>query len=42
MQREMIYVWTLLRAHTKGLKIRSGSVKDVVGHLVLPFIVLEE
>jgi len=34
MQREMIYVWTLLRARTKGLEVRSDGAKDVAGHLV--------
>jgi hypothetical protein len=29
--REMRYIWTLLRARAKGLKVRSDGVEDVTG-----------
>jgi hypothetical protein len=34
--REMTYVWTLLQAHTKGLKVGSDGVKDIAGEFTPP------
>jgi hypothetical protein len=33
--REMGYIWTLLQAHTKGLKVGSDGVKEVTREFTL-------
>jgi hypothetical protein len=33
--REMTCVWTLLQAHTKGLKVGGDGIKDVAGEFIL-------